>query len=96
MTIRTSKRTVTFKQPFVLLSFDQELPAGDYQVETDEELLAGVSFPAYRRILTIIHLHPTPGRPGETLALTIDPNELTAALERDQTHAETAETNVSI
>ena len=88
MTIRTNKRAVTFKRPFVLLSFDQELPAGEYQVETDEELLEGISFPAYRRILTTIHLHPTPGRPGETQALTVDPNELDAALDRDRAQPE--------
>ena len=85
MTTRTSKRTVTFKRPFILQSFNKELPAGAYEVETDEELLEGVSFPVYRRILTIIHLPPTPGRPGETMALTVNPIELDSALERDRT-----------
>ena len=89
MKTRTSKRVVTFGHPFVLDSFDTELPAGDYDVETDEELLEGISFTAYRRILTVIHLPPKPGRPGVMQTLSIDPNELDAALERDRRGAET-------
>jgi hypothetical protein len=88
MTIRTSQKTVTFRRPFVLGGFDEVLPAGAYSVETDEELLEGISFPAYRRILTLIHLHAKPGHPGLTQTLTIDPNELDAALKRDQAPAE--------
>jgi hypothetical protein len=57
-------------------------------VETDEELLEGISFPAYRRVLTVTHLHANSGRPSFTQALTIDPNELDAALERDRASGE--------
>jgi len=88
MTTRTIKKIVTFRRPFVLGGSDEALPAGPYSVETDEELLEGISFPAYRRILTLIHLHPKPGRPGLTETLTVDPNELDAALERDQAPTE--------
>jgi hypothetical protein len=88
MTIRTTKKTVTFRRLFVLGGFDEVLPAGTYSVETDEELLEGISFPAYRRILTLIHLHAKPGHPGLTQTLTVDPNELDAALKRDQAPAE--------
>jgi hypothetical protein len=84
MTVRTIKKTVAFRRPFVLGGFDEVLPAGAYSVETDEELLEGISFPAYRRILTVMHLHAKPGHPGLTQTLTIDPNELDAALERDR------------
>lgn len=87
MTIRTMTKTVTFRQPFRLDGFDEVLPAGAYCVETDEELLEGISFPVYRRILTLIHLHETPGRPGVTRTWKIDPKELEAALERDQAPA---------
>lgn len=83
MTIRTNKKTVTFKRPFSLSSFDRELPAGAYNVETDEELLEGISFPVYRRIATLIHLHAHAGISGLTQILTIDPKELDAALARD-------------
>lgn len=52
MTTRTTKAAVTFTRPFSLSGFDGEQPAGPYSVETDEELLDGVSFPAYRRTET--------------------------------------------
>jgi hypothetical protein len=88
MTIRTSEKTVTFTRPFVLGGFDEVLPAGAYSVESDKELLEGISFPAYRRILTLIRLHPKPGHPGLRQTWTIDPNELDAAQKRDQAPAE--------
>lgn len=84
MTIRTIKIAVTFAKPFRIGAFDEELPAGVYDVETDEELLEGVSFLAYRRISALIHLHAEAGRPGLRQTLTIDPKELDAALLRDR------------
>jgi hypothetical protein len=83
MTTRTSSQTVTFLHSFKLSGVADALPAGRYLVETDEELLQAVSFPAYRRLSTLIRL---PGRPG-TMELSrvvdIDPSELAAALARD-------------
>lgn len=84
MTQRTSRKTVTFGRDFVVGDFDEVLPAGDYVVETEEELLEGLSFPAYRRILTLLHLRTAPGRTGLGATLTIDPAALEAALERDR------------
>ena len=83
MTIRTSERRVSFKRPFVLGRWGEVLPAGDYSVETDEELLDCISFPAYRRIVTLIHLHAGPDSPGLTRTAVIDPRDLDAALSRD-------------
>lgn len=88
MTMRTRKKSVTFNKSFVLGGFDEVLPAGTYSVEMDEELLEGISFPVYRRILTLIHLHARSGSPGLTRTLPIDPKELEAALERDQAATE--------
>src|SRR6185437_7384316 len=80
---RTSSRTVTFLHSFKLTGVADAQPAGRYLVETDEELLQGVSFPVYRRLSTLIRL---PGRPG-TMELSrvvdIDPAELASALARD-------------
>ena len=84
MTIRTTRTTVTFKRPFVLAGIDEEQPAGVYDIEMDEERLEGLSFPAYRRVLTLIHLHPKTSNPGLTQSMRIDPDELKAALQRDQ------------
>jgi hypothetical protein len=83
MTVRTTKKAVTFARPFILGKFDGVFPAGTYDVETDEELLENLSFCAYRRVLTVIHLPVKSGRRGRAQTLTIDPNELDAALKRD-------------
>lgn len=84
MTIRTTKRAVTFTGPFTLKGVDERLPAGVYFVETDEEPLENISFLAYRRLSTVMHV---PGEPGDRVVarmLMIDPIELNAALERDR------------
>jgi hypothetical protein len=83
MTVRTSRKTVTFTQPFSLSGIDEEQPAGTYTVETDEELLPGVSFPAYRRTATLIFLRPRRGGPAVEEVASIDPLELQAAQDRD-------------
>lgn len=84
MTMRTTSRTVTFDNSFCLAGFGEELPAGDYIVETDEELLEGLSFAAYRRVQTMLHLPPSDRSPGRQRVLTIRPEALDAALERDR------------
>ena len=83
MTMRTSHKTVTFTQPFSLSGIDEVQAAGTYTVETNEEPLQGVSFPAYRRMETLIFL---PSRPGGAIVqrvVNIDPVELEAAQKRD-------------
>jgi hypothetical protein len=82
MTIRTSVKVVTFMRPFRLSAIDGEQPAGSYTVETDEERLDTVSFPAYRRIATWIRVPLPTGAAGSQTAV-VDPVELEAALARD-------------
>ena len=78
---RTTTKQVTFARHFVLGSSGEVLPPGTYDIETDEELLEGVSFAVFRRILTLLHLHP---QGGIRRTLTIDPDDLDAALLRDR------------
>ncbi len=83
MPVRTSRKTVTFTRPFSLSGIDEVQPAGSYTVETDEAELPGLSFPAYRRIATLILLRSRcAGRVVEEV-VDIDPLELHAAQERD-------------
>lgn len=84
MKTRTRQETVTFANPFTLGKLDEVLAAGDYVVETDEELIQGISFPAYRRTLTVIHLPEKAGNTTLTRAMTIDPSQLERARKRDQ------------
>ena len=78
---------MTFRRPFFLNGFDRPQAGGTYTVETEEELLDGMSFPAYRRISTSIHLHAQPGTPMMTETVSVDPEELEAALARDASAA---------
>jgi hypothetical protein len=82
MTVRTSRKTVTFTQPFSLSGIEVQ-PAGTYTVETDEELLPGLSFPAYRRVASLIFLRSRGGGPVVEEIASVDPLELQAAQERD-------------
>jgi hypothetical protein len=50
MTPRSRSKFVVFSHPFELKGVDRILPAGDYRVVTDEELIEELSFPFYRRI----------------------------------------------
>ena len=54
MTLRSKRESVTFKHPFRIRGVDGVLPAGTYQVITDEELIEGLSFAAFRRVATMI------------------------------------------
>jgi hypothetical protein len=84
MPVRTTKRSIVFEKPFRLAGYDRDLPAGRYVVETDEELVEGISFPVYRRVLTILHLAARNGNPNLMRTVTVDPADLEAALARDQ------------
>ena len=83
MTVRTSHTTITFTQPFSLSGIDGVQPAGTYTVETHEHLLPGLSFPAWRRMATLMFLPSRPGGAFVEREVPIDPLELEAAHERD-------------
>jgi hypothetical protein len=54
MITRTSDKILTFRLPFSLKGVDRVMAPGDHSVLTDEELIEGLSFPAYRRVATMI------------------------------------------
>ena len=83
MTIRTTKKTMVFHEPFLMLYFDQALPAGTYEVVTEEEQLEGISFLAYRRLQTYIYRRTPPPKAGLAPTHTVDPDDLEAAFMRD-------------
>ena len=69
---------------FLLLkSVEKVLPAGTYRLDTDEEEILGISFLAFARTATMLHV-PAGSMPGDAHEVfTIDPIELAAALEAD-------------
>jgi hypothetical protein len=85
--MRTRRTSVNFTQPFSLSALDGRQPAGAYTVETDEEMIGSVSFPAYHRTATWIRLPfriQHAGAPtGLDQLVNVDPTELDAALARD-------------
>ena len=87
MPIRMTSKTVTFKRPFIIGGFDQLQAAGTYTVETEEEQLDAISFPAWKRIATVIELK----KDGATEYQRIDPDELHEALMRDGQQADPSE-----
>jgi len=77
MTMRTTEKTITFHRPFCLKGVDRLLPPADYRVMTDEELIQGLSFPAYRRVSTAIFVQAPSGSAGDMVP--IEPLDLQAA-----------------
>jgi hypothetical protein len=81
MAMRTTTKTVTFHRPFYLKGIDRMLPPADYRVVTDEELIDGLSFAAYRRVSTVIFV---PAEFGSAVEMaSIDPVDLQAAQDQD-------------
>jgi hypothetical protein len=80
MFTRTKTRTVHFDSPFTLKGLDGAHPAGDYQVQDDEEQITGISWLAYRRVATAIEVIAD----KTTSLIDINPSELDAALEMDR------------
>jgi hypothetical protein len=84
MATRTLTRQVTFQRPFQLGGFDAVQAAGTYTVDTDEELIEQLSYPAWRRTGTTLRLP----RAGATEFVPVDPEELSRALLRDGAQAQ--------
>jgi hypothetical protein len=82
MTIRSRRETVTFRHPFRMRGIDRVLPAGAYEVVTDEETIEGLTFAAYRRIATMITV-PAEGAGGVMEMLPIGSVDLANAQAAD-------------
>ena len=79
---RTRRLTLTFKRPFTLMAVERQLPPGDYELVTDEELIEELSFPVYRRVASWIIAPAQSGTATEMIS--IAPAEIAVAHERDQ------------
>jgi hypothetical protein len=89
MNTRTTHTTVYFTAPFALRGVNEIQPPGDYAIDEDEELIDGISWLAYRRVATFIHI-PAVSSPLHLASqlVGIDRDELEAALEQDQDEAQ--------
>jgi hypothetical protein len=68
MTTRSRREIVTFKHPFQIRGIDRLLPAGAYEVVTDEEMIEGLSFASFRRVATMIMV-PVAASRGATMEM---------------------------
>jgi hypothetical protein len=77
--MRSRRETIIFRRPFLIKSIGRQLPAGGYEVVTDEELIEGLSFASYRRIGTMIMV-PSANLRGSSMEMhSIDCLELSEA-----------------
>ena len=83
MTTRSHGKSVVFSHSFELKGVDRILPPGEYQIVTDEEQIEELSFPAYRRVATMIFVPGISHHASSVEMVTIDPQELQATQERD-------------
>jgi len=88
MTERTTESEVTFSHPFILSSLFMPLDAGIYRLVVDEELIEGLSFPAYRRTGTHLEIPAIGAKMGSRQFLQVQPEEIEAALHKDAENGE--------
>jgi hypothetical protein len=85
MTMTRSRReTVEFEHPFRITSFERILPAGSYEVITDEELMEGMeelSFPSFRPVATMMMVPAPPPRSSFVEMVAISSIDLSDARE---------------
>lgn len=83
MISRTTTSTVSFEHPFEIDGYIDALPAGDYEMVVDEELLQNLSFVSYLRTATYLMIKGNKGDKS-TQMHRIDPEELELVLSLDQ------------
>jgi len=72
MAVRAIKSSITIDTPFRLKGQDEALPAGSYEIETQEEIIEGNERTVYKRVATILYIRGN----GMLRAITVDPKEL--------------------
>ncbi|MEP6567116.1 MAG: hypothetical protein ABJB10_18440 [Mesorhizobium sp.] len=87
MSGRTTHSIAHFTAPFVLGGLEGKMPAGDYDIDHDEELMDGMSWLAWRRVATFIHLPARTVKSPTSQLIAIDHAELETALRQDRENA---------
>jgi hypothetical protein len=83
MTVRTRRETIHFRHPFRIKGIDRPLPAGAYEVVTDEEMIEGLSFPSFRRVATMMMVPGAAPRTSSVEMVAINPADLSDAQSND-------------
>lgn len=83
MNTRSRESFVTFHKTFTLSGWDEVLPPGTYRVVVDEAEVADVTFLAYRRVATRMHLPAVSTISATHSVIDVDGAELDRALAAD-------------
>jgi hypothetical protein len=83
MTTRSRRETVHFKHSFRIRGVDRLLPAGAYEVITDEEMIEGLSFPCFRRVATLMMIPGAAPRHSTMEMISISSVDLSDAQRED-------------
>jgi len=75
---------IMFRHPFVLSGIDAPQPPGTYRLVTEEEEIPGLSFVAFRRTATMLHLPAVSVTSATHQVVSVDPLEWTALVDADQ------------
>jgi hypothetical protein len=75
--------SIEFFAPFSLPSFEETLPAGVYDIETELSAPVGHIDPATWKAAVLVNLHPRASHPGLARTLSVPLTEIEAAIQRD-------------
>ena len=80
----TSKTVAVFSRPFRVPGFDETLPAGEYEIETELVSPPDQRDPAVWKASVMVKLHPRTSHPGLTRTLTVSLADLDYARAKDK------------
>lgn len=86
--LRTTRSTVRFQRSFKIAPLEETLPAGLYEIDTEEEIFEGNERRVFVRVATLLHVRSA----GKVQIVPIDPRELEAALLNDSNAPEQTST----
>jgi hypothetical protein len=81
---RSKRVTLTFQHPFTLKGVGRQLAPGQYELVTDDELIAERFVPVYRPVATLIFVPAQAHRPSSIEMVNVDRADLAAAHARDR------------
>ncbi|MGP6090048.1 hypothetical protein [Antarctobacter jejuensis] len=80
----TSKTVAVFSRPFTVQGFDETLPAGEYEIETELASPPDQQDPAAWKASVLVKLHPRASHPGLVRTLTVSLADLDEARAKDK------------
>lgn len=81
---QTAKTIAVFDRPFKLPGFDETLPAGEYDIETELASPPDHKDPQAWKASVVVHLHPRASHPGLTRSLSVSLVDLDHARAKDK------------